>query len=150
MTGIMMAVAGSSGGSLFSGTWSASTLSGAMTAGSTPLGGYFQIYTNGSFGTFLQGNSGPGNVSGTQSWFEPSKAAIGDLYWVRATVTAGAADFGTFNVWQQLTANRQFGIANYTTAGNKSCTIRFEWSTNASGSPIVLTAAGNVINMTHA
>lgn len=136
------------GGAIAAG-WVPWSITGSMTAGANPLGATYILTLNGFVTTNLNGNSG-GTTIGTTQWFVPGTPGIGGSYWVRATVTAGAADSGTFGVWQRLDVNRSFGIADYLTAGAKSCTIKFEFATDAAGSNIVLTGAGNTINLTHA
>lgn len=104
---------------------------------------------------------------GTPAWYIPVTGAIGSSYWVRATLTdsgssmlsgsAGVTDseLGTYGVWEQLNTTRTWRVSKTLTRtgagfsqGTLFRTITFEFSTSASGVPLVATHTGNTIRAT--
>lgn len=80
------------------------------------------------------------------NWFAPSTANIGASYWVRATRTGGSSlgFTGTLNAWLPLTTTRTF---SHFSGNNLTGVYTFEFSTSASGSPIVRSCSNVSINV---
>ena len=65
--------------------------------------------------------------------------AIGDNYWIRATLDAGSTPTaGTLNTWQQLSTNREWYISR-PVVGVSTFTVKIEIATDSGGTNIIAT-----------
>lgn len=78
--------------------------------------------------------------SAMDNWYVPNVAGIGNVHWVRATVTAGTLSTGTAGSWLQLNSNRTWTRAQ-TVIGSSSVTFTLELATDAAGANIVDTCS---------
>jgi hypothetical protein len=92
-----------------------------------------------------------GNVTGADisKWGTPQTTGIGSSYWVRATRTAGSAVGYTgiaLGTWTSLASDQ---ILRYTAAAlsYRAGTFTLEFSTSASGSPIVMTCTNVTVEL---
>jgi hypothetical protein len=78
----------------------------------------------------------------TGNWFSPTTGGIGALYWVRATLTAGAnPTSGTMSTWLQLNSAR-FWQNQTTITQVLSSTVTFEIAIDSGGVTIIATVTG--------
>lgn len=104
-------------------------VSGSATAG-------VQFETN---GTLTKIGSG-GDVGA--GWFPAIVTGIGSVYWVRLTVTAGAAPtVGTTGTWQQITTARGWSWVQ-SGSGIKTATATLELAVDAAGANVIASKAG--------
>lgn len=79
-------------------------------------------------------------------WYDPPLSGIGAVHWIRATLTAGTnPTSGTMGTWLSLSAG-QFWQNFQAPTGARSSTITFEIATDSSGTNIVATKTGVVID----
>lgn len=82
------------------------------------------------------------NAGGTL-WYNPITPAVGNSYWVRATVTSGALTSGTTGSWLALTSARTWSVV--ADSGNilAQATFTIQIASDAAGTTIVGTMTGN-------
>lgn len=83
-----------------------------------------------------------------QEWYRPLTTGIGGSYWIRATALSGTVTTGTMGTWISISPNPVWTVDSLTTTSTKTCTVLFEISTSAGGSPIV-SSGTYVLTSTH-
>ncbi len=93
------------------------------------------LATNGARTVFVSGET-----INVNDWYAPQTAGIGSSYWVRATrISGNTANWtGTLDTWLAISTARTFGYTGV--AVSRSGYYRFEFSTSATGTPIVSTS----------
>lgn len=76
-----------------------------------------------------------------QNWFTPTTGGIGSSYWLRVTATSGTFTSETSG-WHSLSSGSVYTKGG---TGSGSVTFTVEISSDASGTPVVLTVAGNTL-----
>lgn len=144
------------------GRWSVSSTAGTF-AGPITAHATVNLFDNGG-GQIVVAGAG---AVGSPAWYIPATTAIGNSYWVRATLTDSGSllisgsssvtdsELGTYGVWLQLNTTRTWRVEKTLTRtgagfsqGTLYRTITFEFSTSASGVPLVATHTGNTIRAT--
>jgi hypothetical protein len=118
----------------------------ADSAPGSPAIAQIQFLPDGTITTATDDGDG-GSTIGSPNWGEPTTSGIGANYWIRLTPTTGsfttngAASFT--NLAGAVTALKS------ASAGTASVTFTIEIATDAAGTNIVLTSAGNILRYTH-
>lgn len=69
-------------------------------------------------------------------------SGTGAQFWVRWTNTSGTLTTGTAGTWQQMNANRTFGVSfTLNSTGSKVCTGTVEFATDSGGVNVVATGS---------
>ncbi len=145
MTGAIAACLSSSRGAVLS-PLAASSSIGERAIGSGNASGGVQFNSDGSISyPAVLSQSGAADVP---YWHNLPATGIGSGYWVRATVTAGTLTSGTTGSWLALSSN-QLWTKGPSGTGSATCSLTFEFSTDAAGATIVSTSAGWQLGYIH-
>jgi len=88
------------------------------------------------------------DASGPTNWASPTTTGIGSSYWIRATATSGTLTTGTSGAWVSLASNVTFAKSTSGT-GTSTVTFTIDIASDAAGSNIVFTKAGNTLQYIH-